>query len=141
MDLYQYLKNTRLVLDNSKIGSIFISMKTQFKTYSQEQIKNKKSEYESIYGVSFSYYQTGNGYNIHPVLDVKVITEDSTNSEIVLNFVLTQNKMYATTFDIISDNTGLTIKESMQAALYLVRNQKLSCNVDRMGKFVGVHKL
>ena len=113
-------------------------MKTLFKTYDQKSAYNKRAEYQTVYNVKFDLYHSGDGWRIVPVIS-KDTTPDEQAAGKIVPYI--QKWYNAKSFASISDESGISIKDVLSGALWLVKNYPYmyTLSVTRQGNASGIY--
>ncbi len=110
-------------------------MKTLYKTYTEQQAKEKCKEYEAQTGVKWQCYHTGDGYRL-----TAIITRETPTDEALANRLLPFVTRDAYSFAALADKSGMTLPEVLIAAKTLAKAGKTSADVNRMGGWAAIHK-
>jgi hypothetical protein len=122
-------------------------MKTFWHTnLSQEKVMAIAKKQSEKFGVSFAFSRAHGGWAIRPCLDNSIIP-DSTHLTEVLNVLKAPTGVWGLVgFTEIVDRTGLNLKDVLAVAKFINIGsnrkdgiEKISCDIDRSGKVVGMH--
>lgn len=113
-------------------------MKTVFKRLLSQKAANKKRKsFEASTGVKWDWYSTGQGIIFTPIATRETLVNPK-SAERVLQVLRDKD---STDFISLSRVTKLSLKDTLESAMYLVKSQQAIPVTNRCGNFAGIRKI